>query len=339
MTRPPALGLTTLALLVLLFGSNPGQTNEAPHPSTAIDSSTKHPPPALALTTLALLVLLFGWNPGQTNEAPHPSAAIDSSTKPQIESKFLRIEFDHHLHTRVVPLFATKPLTPFSASETLEGATRTFTDFTLTSAKTGQTSDTFGPAQRLTVTGNDGTLRQKVEVTIYNDFPSIAVFEVEYTNQGATPLPIRGWSNNHYSLRASAATTPAFWSYQSGSYEKRPNWIVPLKPGFRQQNYLGMNASDYGGGTPIIDVWRKDVGLAVGHINPVPRLIELPVTMPDATHATVAVSMKHEQTLQPGESFHTLHTFVSVHQGDYFRTLTEYRRLMIRQGFQMATAA
>ncbi len=138
--------------------------------------------------------------------------------------------------------------------------------------------------------------------------------------------------------RFDAATTPAFWSYQSGSYEKRPNWIVPLKPGFHQQNYLGMNASDYGGGTPIIDVWRKDVGLAVGHIEPVPRLIELPVTMPDATHATVAVSMKHEQTLDPAKAFHTLHTFVSVHQGDYFRTLTEYRRLMIRQGFQMATA-
>jgi hypothetical protein len=48
--------------------------------------------------------------------------------------------------------------------------------------------------------------------------------------------------------------------------------------------------------------------------------------------------MKREQTLDPGESIHTLHTFVSVHQGDYFRTLTEYRRLMIRQGFQMATA-
>ncbi|MFZ0954126.1 MAG: hypothetical protein WAN17_17785, partial [Candidatus Sulfotelmatobacter sp.] len=297
-------------------------------------------PPALALTTLTLLTLSFGWSPGQTNKAAHPPTAVDSSAKPQIESKILRIEFDRNLHTRVVPLFtATKSLTQFSASETLEGATRTFTDFALTSAQTEKISDAFGPGQRLTVTGNDGTLRKKVEVTIYNDFPSIAVFEVEYTNQGSSPLTIRGWSNDHYRLRASApATTPAFWSYQSGSYEKRPNWIVPLHAGFRQQNYLGMNASDYGGGTPIIDVWRKDVGLAVGHIEPVPRLIELPVAMPDATHATVAVSMKHEQTLDPGESFHTLHTFVSVHQGDYFRTLIEYRRLMIRQGFQMATA-
>ena len=32
-------------------------------------------------------------------------------------------------------------------------------------------------------------------------------------------------------------TAPAFWSYQSGSYEKRPNWIVPLHAGFHQQNY------------------------------------------------------------------------------------------------------
>jgi alpha-galactosidase len=131
---------------------------------------------------------------------------------------------------------------------------------------------------------------------------------------------------------------PAFWSYQSGSYEKRPNWVLPLRAGFKQENYLGMNASDYGGGTPIVDVWRKDVGLAVGHVEPGPRLISLPVSMPDARHARVAVRSNKERTLESGESFHTLRTFVSVHQGDYFRTLTEYRRLMVRQGFQMASA-
>src|SRR5208282_927579 len=164
-------------------------------------------PPALALSTLALLILPFGRNPGQTSKAPHPPAAVDSSATPQIESKLLRVEFDHNLHTRVTPLFAaTKPLVQFSASETLEGATRAFTDFALTSAQTEQISDAFGPAQRLTVTGNNGTLRKKVEVTIYNDFPSIAVFEVEYTNQGSAPLTIRGWSNNRYHLRSLGST-------------------------------------------------------------------------------------------------------------------------------------
>lgn len=28
---------------------------------------------------------------------------------------------------------------------------------------------------------------------------------------------------------------PAFWSYQSGSYEKRPNWILPLHTSFQQE--------------------------------------------------------------------------------------------------------
>jgi len=60
--------------------------------------------------------------------------------------------------------------------------------------------------------------------------------------------------------------------------------------------------------------------------------------MPDATHAKIAVRYKKDISLNPGESFHTFRTFVSVHQKDYFRTLIEYRRFMSKQGFQMATA-
>ncbi|MGA8762699.1 MAG: TIM-barrel domain-containing protein, partial [Candidatus Sulfotelmatobacter sp.] len=306
----------------------------------------------LALTSLALLGLAFGWKSGQSsrqnsgqNNAVHesvPPAARDYSTDLQIQSPVLRIEFDRELHSRVVPLFgraASKEMVPFSASETLVGIDHTWSDFALSSSKREQVSDAFGAGQRLSLTGKSGNVGKRVSVTIYNDCPSIAVFDVEYTNQGTAPLEVRGWANHRYRLTSLAAGAgSSFWSYQSGSYEKRPDWVLPLHPGFRQENYLGMNASDYGGGTPIVDVWRKDVGLAVGHIEPVPRLISLPVSMPDASHARVAVRSTREQTLDPGESFHTLRTFVSVHQGDYFHTLTEYRRLMMRQGFQMASA-
>ena len=33
---------------------------------------------------------------------------------------------------------------------------------------------------------------------------------------------------------------------------------------------MGMTASDYGGGTPVVDVWRRDCGIAVGHLEPAP---------------------------------------------------------------------
>ena len=298
---------------------------------------------ALAQTCCALLGLaLPRWNSGQNSSAQHssPVALPDSSTDLQIQSSVLRIEFDHHLRSRVVALLGPSPgiLAPFSESETVTGA-RTWTDFALSASHRERVSDAFGVGERLSLTGKSGDLRKDVSVTIYSEFPCFAIFDVAYTNEGTARLTIRGWSNHQYVLSADpGAHGPAFWSYQSGSYEKRPDWVVPLHAGFKQGNFLGMNASDYGGGTPVVDVWRKDLGLAVGHVEPGPRLISLPVSMADASHARVAVRATHERTLDPGESFHTLRTFVSVHQGDYFRTLTEYRRLMVKQGFQMASA-
>jgi len=79
-----------------------------------------------------------------------------------------------------------------------------------------------------------------------------------------------------------------------------------------------MNASDYGGGTPIVDLWRRDVGIAVGHVELRPKLVALPVSMPDPAHARIAVRFSKAASLSTGESFHTFRTFVAVHQGDYF---------------------
>lgn len=297
---------------------------------------------------ILFLALVFGQMTGENHAGQKiaTEAARDSSTTLQIESPVLRIEFDRNLHSRVGQRFGstTKTLVPFSASETFMGTDHIWKDFAFLTSQRDAVTDAFGTGERLSLIGDSGNVRKKVSVTIYKDFPSIAIFDVEYTNQGTAPLTIRGWANHQYVLSSltdrnrAAAASPAFWSYQSGSYEKRPDWVVPLHAGFHQDNFLGMNASDYGGGTPVVDVWRKDAGLAVGHVEPRPRLISLPVSMPDASHAQVAVRSSRKQTLAPGESFHTLRTFVSVHQGDYFRTLTEYRRLMTRQGFQMASA-
>lgn len=284
---------------------------------------------------------------------PSPAQARNSSGRPdstvpaagalpdlQLQSSILRVEFDTRLRSRVIALLGQSPevLAPFSASETITGA-KTWTDFALTSSHRSQVSDLFGAGERLSLTGKSGNLRKDVSVMIYSEFPSFAIFEVAYTNEGTARLEIRGWANHQYTISAKPSDgEPAFWSYQSGSYERRPDWVVPLRTGFSQDNFLGMNASDYGGGTPIIDVWRKDLGLAVGHVEPAPRLISLPVSMPDASHARMAVRSHRKLTLEPGETFHTLRTFVSVHQGDYFRTFAEYRRLMVKQGFQMASA-
>ncbi len=269
------------------------------------------------------------------------AAADVPSGNPQIQGGKIRIEFDHHLRSRVVACFDNKQtvLGPFTASETVTTADKVWTGFPLTAQKHERIKDTFGGGERLTVEGKAGTLTKMVSVTVYDDFPTMAFFDVQYTNTGRSRLAIKSWTNNAYTMNAQrGAGTSAFWSYQSGSYEKRPNWVLPLSTNFRQENYQGMNASDYGGGTPVVDVWRRDVGMAVGHVEPRPKLVSLPVSMPDATDAKIAVRFDKPISLGPGERFHTFRTFVSVHQGDYFRALVDYRRFMMKQGFQMAAA-
>jgi len=276
-------------------------------------------------------------HPGRvaTDAAPLPAEL------PRIQSADLRINFDKNMHSRVTARFDGKdiPLGGFSASETLKSKERSWDDFALVSQSRGRVNGAFGAGERLTVIGKSGDVQKNLSVTIYDDAPNLAVFDVAYTNTGKSKLELLGWTNNAYTINAESVATPVpFWSYQSGSYEKRPNWIVPLKAGFSQENYLGMNDTDYGGGTPIVDVWGKDVGLGVGLLETKPRLISLPVSMPNANEARVAVQYRRDLEVLPGESIHTFRSFVAVHNGDYFQTLLTFRKLMSKQGFQMAAA-
>ena len=271
-------------------------------------------------------ILLFGF----VARADSPAA--------RVEGKEIRIEFDRNLHSRVIAKFAGKEIAMggFSASEFITAGGRQIQDFALTE----QHDEHLAAGEKYQITGTSPSLKKTVTVTLDDaEFPRMAVFEVQYTNTGAADLEVNGWTNHAYSIDAAPrGQAPAFWSYQGGSYERRPDWVLPLKAGFRQENFQGMNASDYGGGTPVADVWRREAGIGVGHLEMVPKLVSLPVSMPDSEHATVAVSFKKNRVLKPGETLLTFRTFVMVHRGDYFETLSQYRRMMIRQGVHFEPA-
>lgn len=256
----------------------------------------------------------------------------------QVDGTNIRIEFDHQLHSRVIAKFDDRPnaLGHFSASEFVTIAGKAVNDFAFKSQKTESVHDQIGTGKLYQIVGDDSLLRKEISITLYDDFPAMAVFQVKYTNLSNSDLAIDQWTNNHYSILANdrKKDAPAFWSYQSGSYEERPDWVLPLHTGFEQKNFMGMNASDYGGGTPVSDVWRKDVGIGVGHLEMVPKLVALPVAMPDSSHATVGICFEVNKKLPPGESLSTFRTFVAVHRGDYFQTLVDYRRMMIKHGIQ-----
>jgi len=254
----------------------------------------------------------------------------------QIKHKALRIDFDDNLFSRIVALTDGNEviLGDFTSSETITIKGKKVSKFSFREHIVEPFADEIGKGKKHIITGNNSRLKKEIIITLYDNFPSMALFQVQYINLGEQDLRIDSWTNNHYMIWSDkpSGKEPVFWSYQSGSYESRPDWVLPLNKGFNQQNYLGMNATDYGGGTPVIDVWKRNIGLGVGHVEKNPKLVFLPITMPDKNWAEVAVSFNVDKTLPPGMSLSTLRTFVMVHCGDYFNTLIEYRRFMEKQG-------
>ena len=269
------------------------------------------------------------------------SGAAPAREPPAVEvaGAGLRLELDARMHSRVVSTLDGNEvaLGSFAASETVTVDGVESRDFALHSDERDPIEDVFGTGQRARLVGMADGLTKTVTIQTYDKQPGVAVLQVRYTNIGGGDRVVQGWTSHRYRFSA-GRSRPAFWSYLPGSYESRPDWVRPLAPGFSQQNFLGMNATDYGGGTPVADVWRRDVGLAVGHLELAPRPVALPVAMPDASEATVAITESVNVRLAPGQSFDTPRTFVLVHRGDHFRTLAAYRDLMVRQGIVLPRA-
>src|SRR5579884_2206953 len=172
-----------------------------------------------------------------------------------VEGKNIRIEFDSAMRSRVVAVLDDREhvIGAFAPADSIQIRGTTLPQFSIADHK----REAVDGGSRTVITGNAGPVKRTETITVYDAFPRMAFFDVEYANTGREPLEVTGWTSQHYFISANGtAKQPAFWSYQSGSYEKRPDWLLPLKPGFTQQNFMGMNATDYGGGTPVVDVWR-----------------------------------------------------------------------------------
>ncbi len=265
-------------------------------------------------------------------------ACSSNQDKLTISGKNISISYNNKLYSRVDSdyLQNSRVTNEFSPSEYIIVDNEIVKDFKYES----ESKDISDSVTSLTLTGtyiNKGiNIIKELNVKIYDDFNDFAFTKVRYTNKGKDSLLINGWVNNDYILPQSDDTPQVFWSYQSGSYENRPDWVLPVNVGFKQDNYMGMNANDYGGGTPVSDVWTKDIGLAVGHVELVPKLVYLPVSRnADTNGVELKIKYLKDIILKPGESFETFTTFVSVHKGDYFHTLTGYRNFMQKQGIKL----
>src|SRR5690349_23876357 len=191
----------------------------------------------------------------------------------EIGDAALAIAFDRSMHTRLTAY--GKPLTPHQPSESLLLADGAVEDFVLTGHEERPIEDArHGRGRQSVTTGRAGAIEKEVSVTFFDALPGLAMLQTRYRNHGNAPLEVAGWRNAGHEL---AEAPGGFWSFSGATHTDRRDWVQPVGAGFDQRNTLAMDSSDYGGGTPLANIWRRDVGLAVGHLETVVRPLDMPV--------------------------------------------------------------
>ncbi|UXH77580.1 alpha-galactosidase [Roseateles amylovorans] len=253
----------------------------------------------------------------------------------RLQDDQLSVQFDDQMRSRLVRLGGPRPqpLTDFDAGEQLLLAQgKPAPRFRLASATPSSGATPFGAGQRLALTGRsaDG-LEKSVTVTLLDEHPGVALLEVAFANRSDRAVELQGWTVGAHRLLPAPRHAGGWWTYSGATHQDRRDWMQPVQRGFEQRNFMGMNASDYGGGTPLVDVWRRDLGVAIGHLDKLPRLVALPVKAV-GDQVELALRSDEPQTLAPGASLSLPLAFIAVHEGDCFVPLDRYRRLMNAQG-------
>lgn len=258
-----------------------------------------------------------------------------SCKKATVTNGSIKLEFDSQMRLKVT---STDPsvdtfYSSFVAPDAIVADETTIDTWRLKSVERNSTDN----EDRYTLTGvfdKNGFEITKIEtVTAPKDFDGMVIVETAYVNRGDKPLSVAALESN----RLRVASSETVWSFEPSSTSARKDWILPVDEGFSQRNYLGMNNCDYGGGIPMVTLWRRDGGISTGLVEPVLKLISMPV---EHTRYSGYAQMKlrndyaEKVEFAKGDTLRSERSFISVSRGDYYNPLSQFSAYMQRyEGF------
>jgi alpha-galactosidase len=285
--------------------------------------------PQITLSRRAAITRLMG-GAAAIIASPSISSAVwaQAPNLANLTDGVISIEFDRALRSQIG--LRSSWLTGMHAGEALRLAGGGLLErFTLTSHNESAIDNEHGAGRMLELSGvGDHGVEKHIAVTLYARHPGVAFIVIRFVNTGAQPLAVAGWRAGSHVV---VAQPGGAWSYSGASYPDRRDWARPVTPAFQQPNFMGMNGSDYGGGTPVADVWQRDGGLAVAHIETVPKLVSFPV-LAQPTGTAVSMASTEAGILAPGGELALPTMILVAHDGDYFAPLDAYRRVMAERG-------
>ena len=164
-------------------------------------------------------------------------------------------------------------------------------------------------------------------VTPVEGIEGLEVVETRFINLGK-PVTVKAYELCRTEMKAQDTVV---WSLQPSSSAARLDWVLPVTEGFAKENYLGMNNTDYGGGIPMVDLWQRDGGMAIGLFEPVLKMISMPVEW--KRYGKLVTMALHYNLPKPlelatGDTLQCFRAFRLTHKGDYFNALRIFSEYM-----------
>jgi len=285
-----------------------------------------------AQSTAADRVALLAYRGGFRAETAR--LAIQSSTKLQLRV-FLKNRSDW------VTLSPEKGL-PSCTSVKLEGQTA------ITFAISGPPSlqqgihTRYGEADQVSVPATDSAHRVGLSLRLIfpQDLPDVVILESHLKSLRSSPaLTISEFDQAAIRLAPlgySGSNPRFFWSLQGGAYEWGKDYVLPVRADFFQDNSTGPKGNGNGGGTPLVDLWRPEMGVAVALLDRALELSWLPVRSDHRGVADLRVVTRPQANLSPGNDYTPSPVMIVAHQLDFYDAVVRYREVMDRLGLHVA---
>ena len=257
---------------------------------------------------------------------PLLAAAVACGSTTTVVNGDLEVAVNDRMHLRVRSLDpAVRPFCDeFVAADALVADEAEMTDFRLTDKTPAE-----GGYALTGVYDKDGIRVEKHQrITAPAEFPGMLVVDTYYVNRGM-PVTVTALVSNSLRMEADSLV----WSFEPSSTSARADWILPVRPGFEQRNYLGMNNSDYGGGIPMVTLWRPDGGISVGLTEKTLKTVSMPVQWrSNDGYATLGLrrDFDEEVRMEPGDTLAAYTGFISTHRGDFYNPLHQFSEYMQR---------
>src|SRR6202451_1707846 len=190
------------------------------------------------------------------------------------------------------------------------------------------------------VPGTD--LEETVTVEVYDDFPGIAILSTRLTNTGAKDVALDSVTLQRHAFDASVTDSKLaphdMWTFMGSSLEWGRDEIFQMPAKFTQENPFGApvavggDLGSAGGGIPVVAFWTRHGGEAIGHIETIPLVIDIPVQTAKDGKVEAGVKVPVKSTLKPNDVFSSPRTFLAIYSGDYYKPLSTWSDVVEKEG-------